>query len=113
MQSRFIALMLVALLAATCVVAEEKVEPVGEGGDAPEEPELDAEGEAKAELTKIDTDKDGKATLAEITAYMKAEFYGPEAIAEEKDTTEGEEGGAEPDTPEDDAGDEASEAEEA
>merc|ERR1719164_78424 len=151
MQSRFIALMLVALLAATCVVAEEKVEPVGEGGDAPEEPELDAEGEAKAELTKIDTDKDGKATLAEITAYMKAEFYGPEAIAEEKlspedvdkkaaedakeylneldsnqdlgeikkhyeytdeeDTTEGEEGGAEPDTPEDDAGDEASEAE--
>merc|ERR1719199_998067 len=151
MQSRFIALMLVALLAATCVVAEEKVEPVGEGGDAPEEPELDAEGEAKAELTKIDTDKDGKATLAEITAYMKAEFYGPEAIAEEKlspedvdkkaakeylneldtnkdsnldlgeikkhyeytdeeDTTEGEEGGAEPDTPEDDAGDEASEA---
>ena len=44
MQSRFIALMLVALLAATCVVAEEKVEPVGEGGDAAEEPELDAEG---------------------------------------------------------------------
>jgi len=82
--------------------------------------------EAKAELLKIDTDKDGKATLAEITAYMKAvsspsrpssarkadpsrplpgqlvpvsprpqrrnfahffpwqEFYGPEAIAEEK-----------------------------
>ena len=29
---------------------------------------------------------------------------------DEEDTTEGEEGGAEPDTPEDDAGDEASEA---
>merc|ERR1719261_1697712 len=105
MQSRFIALMLVALLAATCVVAEEKVEPVGEGGDAPEEPELDAEGEAKAELTKIDTNKDSNLDLGEIKKHYE--------YTDEEDTTEGEEGGAEPDTPEDDAGDEASADEEA
>ena len=37
--------------------------------------------EAKAELTKIDTDKDGKATLAEITAYMKAVSLAPLSLA--------------------------------
>merc|ERR1712096_347557 len=40
--------------------------------------------QAKEELVKIDSNKDGKADLAEITTYMKKEFYGPEDIKEEK-----------------------------
>merc|ERR1712080_162999 len=43
-----------------------------------------AEKEVEEELDKIDANKDGKADLAEITAYMKKEFYGPEDIKEEK-----------------------------
>merc|ERR1712080_436941 len=36
------------------------------------------------ELDKMDSNKDGKANLAEISAYMKKEFYGPEDIKEDK-----------------------------
>merc|ERR1712010_344889 len=40
--------------------------------------------QAKEELDKMDGNKDGKADLAEVTAYMKKEFYGPEDIKEDK-----------------------------
>merc|ERR1711959_426544 len=36
------------------------------------------------ELAKMDSNKDGKADLAEVTEYMKKEFYGPEDIKEDK-----------------------------
>merc|ERR1712017_21090 len=40
--------------------------------------------QGKEELDKMDGNKDGKADLAEITEYMKKEFYGPEDIKEDK-----------------------------
>merc|ERR1719486_1070706 len=85
MRSFVLCLALAALLA-TAAYGAEDVEKVDDAaaGEGEMEPELDADGEAKAELEKIDANKDGKADLGEITEYMKKEFYGPEAIAEEK-----------------------------
>ena len=86
MRSFVLLIAMMALFVATPILAEDPpIEPVGEDAETEmdEPPELDAAAEAKAELDKIDTSKDGKADLAEITAYMKAEFYNEEAIAEE------------------------------
>merc|ERR1712094_44032 len=58
--------------------AEEKVESVDDSA------EDDPAKQAKEELDKIDGNKDGKADLAEINAYMKKEFYGPEDIKDDK-----------------------------
>merc|ERR1712216_988277 len=73
-----------AILALLCVgsfaadKAEEKVESVDDSA------EDDPAKQGKEELDKIDGNKDGKADLAEITAYMKKEFYGPEDIKDDK-----------------------------
>merc|ERR1711934_950533 len=58
--------------------AEEKVESVDDSA------EDDPAKQGKEELDKIDGNKDGKADLAEITAHMKKEFYGPEDIKDDK-----------------------------
>merc|ERR1711998_437605 len=74
MRSIVIPFALLALLAVAAVVED----------DAEDDPAK----EGKEELDKMDTNKDGKADLAEVTAYMKSEFYGPEDIKEDNLTPE-------------------------
>merc|ERR1711990_1114658 len=74
-----------AILALLCVGsfaadAKEEVKSV----DDSESGEDDPAKQGKEELDKIDGNKDGKADLAEINAYMKKEFYGPEDIKDDK-----------------------------
>merc|ERR1712031_3641 len=70
---------LLALLSVAAFAAEEKVESVDDNVEAEDDPAK----EGKEELAKMDTNKDGKADLAEVTEYMKKEFYGPEDIKED------------------------------
>merc|ERR1712164_215354 len=86
MRSVVLPLAILALLAVAAFAAdakaeaktEEKVDPVDDSA------EDDPAKQGKEELDKMDGNKDGKADLAEITAYMKKEFYGPEDIKEDK-----------------------------
>merc|ERR1719456_770434 len=86
MRSVVLPLAILALLAVATFAAdakaeaktEEKVDPVDDSA------EDDPAKQGKEELDKMDGNKDGKADLAEITAYMKKEFYGPEDIKEDK-----------------------------
>merc|ERR1711934_389765 len=82
MRSVVLPLAILALLAvatfAADAKAEEKVDPVDDSA------EDDPAKQGKEELDKMDGNKDGKADLAEITSYMKKEFYGPEDIKEDK-----------------------------
>merc|ERR1712146_434974 len=86
MRSVVLPLAILALLAVAAFAAdakaeaktEEKVDPVDDSA------EDDPAKQGKEELDKMDGNKDGKADLAEITAYMKKEFYGPEDIKEHK-----------------------------
>merc|ERR1719482_1954109 len=77
MRSIVIPFALLALLAVAAVVAED----VAAVDDSAED---DPAKQGKEELDKMDSNKDGKADLAEVTAYMKKEFYGPEDIKEDK-----------------------------
>merc|ERR1711998_470080 len=72
-------LALLALLSVAAFAAEEKVESVDDNVEAEDDPAK----EGKEELAKMDLNKDGKADLAEVTEYMKKEFYGPEDIKED------------------------------
>merc|ERR1712100_261940 len=86
--SRFLVpLMLVALLLASAVMAEEDKLGAVDDAAATEESESGEDDPAKQgaeELAKMDSNKDGKADLGEVTEYMKKEFYGPEDIKEDK-----------------------------
>merc|ERR1712178_404802 len=79
--SLLLPLALLALLSVAAFAAGEKVESVDDAADA--EAEDDPAKEGKEELAKMDSNKDGKADLAEVTEYMKKEFYGPEDIKED------------------------------
>merc|ERR1712046_526676 len=72
-------LALPALLSVAAFAAEEKVESVDDNVEAEDDPAK----EGKEELAKMDLNKNGKADLAEVTEYMKKEFYGPEDIKED------------------------------
>merc|ERR1719482_184476 len=77
MRSIVIPFALLALLAVAAVVAEDVAAVEDDAEDDPAK-------QGKEELDKMDSNKDGKADLAEVTAYMKKEFYGPEDIKEDK-----------------------------
>merc|ERR1712031_33050 len=70
---------LLALLSVAAFAAEEKVESVDDNVEAEDDPAK----QGAEELAKMDLNKDGKADLAEVTEYMKKEFYGPEDIKED------------------------------
>merc|ERR1712022_29481 len=76
MRSIVIPFALLALLAVAAVVAEDVAAVEDDAEDDPAK-------QGKEELDKMDLNKDGKADLAEVTEYMKKEFYGPEDIKED------------------------------
>merc|ERR1711959_232007 len=80
MARKLFALTLAALLLCAVFAADKEVKDDVDKEDAEDDPAK----QGKEELDKIDTNKDGKADLAELTVYMKKEFYGPEDIKEEK-----------------------------
>merc|ERR1712216_408762 len=82
MRSVVLPLAILALLAVGTFAADakEEVKSVVDSDSAEDDPAK----QGKEELDKIDGNKDGKADLAEITAYMKKEFYGPEDIKDDK-----------------------------
>merc|ERR1712205_80908 len=81
-RSFLLPLAILALIAVSTFAAEEpKKDNVESVDDSAED---DPAKQGKEELDKMDSNKDGKADLAEVTAYMKKEFYGPEDIKEDK-----------------------------
>merc|ERR1712205_192807 len=81
-RSFLLPLAILALIAVSTFAAEEpKKDNVESVDDSAED---DPAKQGKEELDKMDSNKDGKADLAEVTAYMKKEFYGPEHIKEDK-----------------------------
>merc|ERR1712072_198277 len=81
-RSFLLPLAVLALIAVSTFAAEEpKKDNVESVDDSAED---DPAKQGKEELDKMDSNKDGKADLAEVTAYMKKEFYGPEDIKEDK-----------------------------